>query len=91
MSKKIDPRIYLPPVAGYSHEQQFGMEFGGPGEAYDFEIPAPIREGLQPPDSIDIVEQVYRKDASGRTVVDLVIEVQDMPGATEYQVRTAIV
>lgn len=89
MSKKIDPKIYMPPVAGYEYKESFTDGGGEGSSAPHVELPNSTPEGLQPPQNVRVVEQVYRRDAAGKTVVDLIIEVEDMPGATEYEIRTS--
>lgn len=88
MSNKIDSRIYLPPVAGYEYlDDVKETEYDS---ADDSPVLVTAPQGLQPPSSVNVIEHVYRKGADGRTLVDIVIEVEDMPGATEYEVRTAV-
>lgn len=89
--KQIDPRIYIPPVDGYKYPDTTGSETPGNAEFADLiDIPVSMPAGLQPPSTITVVDQVFRKGADGRTVVDLIIEVPDMPGATEYEIRTSV-
>lgn len=86
-TKKIDPRVFVPLVSGYEHEERdFQVPTGGQGDAYEGPIST---TGLQPPESVMVVDQVFRKGADGKTVVDLVLEVEDVPGASEYEVRTS--
>lgn len=90
MTKKIDPQIYMPPVEGYEYKEDLaygGMESYGDGE---LDVPITTPEGLLPPQDVRIVEQIFRRDAAGKTVVDLIVEVEDMPGATEYEIRTSV-
>lgn len=88
--KKIDPRLYIPLVEGYSYDDPI-LELNSVEGVQVVEPPVEIDEGLQPPSSIYVVDQIYRKGADGRVVVDLVLEVEDMPGAQEYEVRVAAV
>lgn len=85
----FDPRLDLPPVAGIEYDEDYiGADVvGGPSD--EPVIISPINDGLLPPDSITILDQVIRRGAGGKDVVDLIIEVQDMPGATEYEVRVS--
>lgn len=87
--KKIDPRLYAPLVAGYEYEDDSETTFVE-DSAVVLDVPV-TSTGLQPPDTVTIIEQVFRKGADGRTVVDLVIEVEDVPGAQTYEVRTSTV
>lgn len=43
---------------------------------------------LAVPDSVTIVSQTVRISASGQSVVDVVIDVPDIPGADNYEIRT---
>jgi hypothetical protein len=91
-TQKIDPRIYVPPVENYEYKEASDTAFGAGVAVEELSLPATsTTTGLMPPENITIIDQIVRKGPDGRTVVDLVIEVQDMPGATEYEVRTAIV
>lgn len=45
------------------------------------------QEELQPPDSMTVVSQTLRTAKDGSQVVDVVIEVPDVPGAVNYEVR----
>lgn len=89
-SGKIDPRLYAPFVEGYEYEDtsaEFVEEATPPNETL---VPPMTGGGLQPPDSVQIVEQIFRKGADGKVLVDLVIEVEDVAGAENYEVRTAV-
>jgi len=85
----FDPRLELPPVVGIEYDKDYiGTDAVGiPSD--DPIVITPIPEGLLPPDSITVLDQVIRQGAGGKDVVDLIIEVQDMPGATEYEVRVS--
>ena len=50
----------------------------------DEDVPNDI---LEPPGSFEIVSQTVRTAPDGRQVVDIVIEVEDMPGASDYEFR----
>lgn len=80
----------MPPVSGYEYKDSFDTSREPEAEDYTLDLPGDNPEGLLPPESVSIVEQVYRKDAAGRTVVDLIVEVEDVPGATEYEIRTSV-
>lgn len=43
---------------------------------------------LPTPNSVTVVEQTIRFAPDGRAVVDVVIEVEDVPGVDNYDVRT---
>lgn len=89
-SDKIDPRLYAPFVEGYEYEDT-STEFAEEATPVnDTLVPPMTSSGLQPPDSVQIVEQIFRKGADGKVLVDLVIEVEDVAGAENYEVRTAV-
>lgn len=44
---------------------------------------------LSPPDSVTLVSQQVRVTDDGRFVVDVILEVEDMPGVINFDVRTA--
>ena len=46
---------------------------------------------LEPPGSFEILSQTVRTAPDGRQVVDIVIEVEDMPGAADYDFRITTV
>lgn len=87
-NKKIDPRIYLPPI---DHEYREEFTQAGDYDGLASDEAQTITAGLYPPENIFVVDQIARKGADGRTVVDLVLEVEDMPGASEYEVRVSTV
>jgi len=92
VTKKIDPRVYMPPVEGYEYQEDaLASEVEATTSDETLYLDGAGAIGLQPPENITIVEQIVRKASDGRSLVDLVIEVEDMPGATEYEVRTASV
>lgn len=45
---------------------------------------------LEPPGSFEILSQTVRTGPDGTQVIDIVIEVEDMPGATDYDVRVTV-
>lgn len=88
-TKKIDPRLHLPPIEGFEYADNDNIDREGSSEGSDLGTVAPPNM-MFPPDNLSIVEHVFRKAPDGRTVVDLVIEVQDVPRATEYEIRTSV-
>lgn len=58
-------------------------------EATGFDLDAPTSaEGtLPPPDFITLVSQTARVNSGGGTVVDVIIDVQNVPGAASFEVR----
>lgn len=87
--KKVDPRLYIPLVEGYSYDEPLQGDVGAGEPAQDDYSDLDISAGIQPPSSVMIVDQIFRKSPDGSTVVDLVLEVEDVPGAQEYEVRVA--
>lgn len=86
-TKKIDPRVYVPLVSGYEYEQRdFQVPTGGGSEGEHDNV---TTTGLQPPEQVYVVDQIFRKGPDGKMVVDLVLEVEDVQGASEYEVRTS--
>lgn len=54
----------------------------------DSELDEPfIEQELDAPSSLTIVSQTVRTAPDGRQVVDIVIEVEDIPGALNYELR----
>lgn len=43
--------------------------------------------GLATPEVLRIISQDVRKNKAGQQVVDVIFEVQDIPGATKYEFR----
>lgn len=84
----FDPRHELPPVIGVEYDSEVtGALPSAP--ASEQIITLPPAGGLRPPGSITVIESRVRQGPGGKDVVDLIIEVEDMPGATEYEVRVA--
>lgn len=92
-TKKVDPRIFLPIVEGYEYDDSGTPNVSAEESAVEEIVIGPPRDGslLQPPERVAVVDQISRKAADGRSVVDIVLEVEDVVGATEYEVRTSIV
>lgn len=44
-------------------------------------------EAPETPDILSVIEQTLRKTASGNQVVDVVVEVDDIPGISKYEFR----
>lgn len=83
-NKTIDPRLEMPPVIDLEYGED---EIEYVPQANEVEITVPPLTGLLPPDNISIISQTLRRGRGGKDVVDLVIEVEDVKGATEYEVR----
>lgn len=91
--KKIDPRHFMPPIEGFeptdveiSTIQGYGDPDDGGGLGG-----GDVIDTLSPPDGLYVVDSVFRRGPDGRTVVDLVFEVDSVPGAEEYEIRRASV
>lgn len=46
-----------------------------------------ISGDVEPPETIEIITQEVRTAPDGRQVIDIIIEVEDVPGAVKYDVR----
>lgn len=82
----FDPRLTLPPVvdAEYENKDTAGV-ITYQTDMPEFLIPPTYR--LRPPEHVVLVEQIVRQAPGGKDVVDLIFEVEDVPGASEYEVR----
>lgn len=87
--KKVDPTLFVPLVDGYEYADDLDRRENTDDTSVEDIYTSFNDDGLQPPDSIRFVEQIYTKGSDGRTTVSLVIEVDDVVGATEYEVRRA--
>lgn len=90
--KKIDPRHYMPPIEGFepadadvSNVRGYSDPDDGGGAGGGGDIP----DSLLPPGNLYVVDEVFRRAPDGRTVVDLIFEVDHVPGAAEYEIRRA--
>lgn len=45
--------------------------------------------GLDVPDNVTIISQTLRRSPGGVQVIDVVIDVEDVPGALHYEIRKA--
>ena len=52
----------------------------------DFDGNVGVGSGLLPPDFVNVVSQVVRVTSDGRVSVDVILEVEDLPGVTGYEV-----
>lgn len=95
----IDPNFFLPPGVidmRYSTEQDVSSE---DDYTSDEEVDVTVVEvgvtdnsqadTLTPPDNITIISQTVKISPDGHEVVDVVLEVDDIPGVTSYEVRLA--
>lgn len=60
----------------------------------DVVVPPPVGGGgegvLLPPDNCQVVEQILRINADGKVVVDVICELDDSGGSTQYDAKVAI-
>lgn len=84
----FDPRHELPPVIGAEYDSEVTGTLA-PTSANEQIITLPPAGGLRPPGRITVIESRVRQGPGGKDIVDLIIDVEDMPGATEYEVRVA--
>ena len=94
----LDPNFFLPPgVTGMRLEtleergrkSPAGLNQGGDeviDQEFNFDNPD-LDTSLRPPSWIKVISQTVRKGPTGIQVVDVVIEVEDVPGVDDYQVR----
>lgn len=98
MTEQLDPRFSLPRVAGFEYAPaDYVSDYTEPegtadllvvdGVTEDVPTSVPTATGaLIPPDYVVVLSQTTRV-TSGGTVVDVIIEVADPPGATSYNVK----
>lgn len=58
------------------------------GDDDDLDVPGGFgNEGVAIPDSLVVISQTLRTLKNGQEVVDVVFEVENIPGATKYELR----
>lgn len=70
--------------------QSPGSNQGGDTSTIDQEVNfdnPDLDTSLRPPAWLKLISQTVRKGPTGIQVVDIVIEVEDVPGVDDYQVR----
>lgn len=92
----VDP-AFAPPIGAddyfklsneslvYTNESEDGIDGDEVQEIYDEEA---FSGGLTPPSTFSVVSSVFRRTTSGQMVVDLIVQVEDVQGATEYEYRS---
>lgn len=92
----VDPIYRIPPGAeeafGYSRDFQFVDEDSAEEVLitdFDEDSPESDASGLSTPTTFSIVSQTVRRAPGGAIRIDVVIEVEDIDGATNYEVQTA--
>lgn len=97
----IDPNFFLPPGvvdARYVNDSDTAGLYtdpSGPSDSLiDSEVVGEIPDSvianpttIQAPNTMTVIDQVVRIAADGRFVVDVVIEVEDIPGVANFEVR----
>lgn len=94
----LDPNLFLPPgVTGMRLEtleergrKSPGSSSGGDDTSIDSEYTydnPDLDTSLRPPAWLKLISQTVRTGPTGIQVVDVVIEVEDVPGVTDYQPR----
>ncbi len=97
----VDPMFYVPPGVEFKTKKEVpgGTEpedpdnldafTGAPGDIGGAD-PGP-GGALATPTTFTVVEQIVRITTNGQAVVDLVVEVGDVPGATNYEFRVTAI
>lgn len=100
--KEIDPRFFLPPnvvdlgykdITSPTDDNQNGQDIDvtiNPDDYYTGEVTEPESSDenrLLPPDYIELVSQTARVASGGTVVVDVVIDVEDVANASQFDVR----
>lgn len=98
----VDPNFYVPPgitdVRTQTNEERGAIQPGSRGVEggdgidieYTFDNPDLDPAGmLRPPAWMKVISQVVRQGPAGQQVVDVILEVEDVPGADDYQVRVS--
>jgi hypothetical protein len=96
---ELDPRLALPPVKGVEHGQtdvQSIPEYDSVSVS-EVALDEVLYEGVQsadgqlpPPQNVVILSQFARISDTGQIVVDVLLDILDVPGAREYEVRVAV-
>ena len=96
---ELDPRHQLPPVKGveYASPDYDVVEDYSTVPSIQVSLDELLvgstgttSPGLRPPESVVVISQTTRMSSSGQTVVDVLLEILDAPGAEEYEVRMAV-
>lgn len=104
MATIIDPRLPAIPALDVAYEERdvdypeiqevFVVENEGTETEYVYEDVDPfILESdslLLPPSSITVLSQTVKVTSAGTTSVDVVIEIEDVAGAAEYERRDSV-
>ena len=60
-------------------------DYGAPGAG------GPLPGTLAAPNWLTVIKQVERTNSKGDLVIDVIVEVEDVPGATNYEFRKTVV
>lgn len=90
----IDPSLFLPPgVVDFNYriddDGGGGPEFASADSGETIIVIDP-KGPLRPPNYISIVSQTIHVLPTGALYVDVVIEIEDVPGAVKYEARLAL-
>ena len=97
----LDPNFFSPPGVVdvryindnetdglYTDDSEDTVVDGSDSESPDdLIVNNPVSIGLQPPSNVTVVSQTVKVATDGRFVVDVVIDVEDMPGVNNYETR----
>lgn len=97
MALTIDPRLPLPPVEGAKYDERVSVDaldrspetLETDPSAITFEFSSEDYSGaaLQPPSNIDVVSQTVRVGSTGQMSVSIILEIEDVIGAADYERR----
>ena len=95
-AKKIDPNFFVPPnVIGLEQAEPIDYSTATDSAIYDItptdgsiEITNPTStSALQPPSTVTIYSQTISVGPDGMALVDVILDIVDVPGATSYDIR----
>jgi hypothetical protein len=93
--KILNPNFPIPPGGDedFVYDDEFDLEdgdAGGDGTGEDGEDDGEFDE-LPIPEDFSVVGQVVRTTQGGQAVVDLILEVEDIPGVVQYDWHVAAI
>ena len=88
----IDPLFYIPegiPPEVWAYNEEDGVQYDEEVDIFESVDEGEDSEddGLLTIDNLTIVSQTLRRLKDGSLVVDMVVQVDDIPGATKYEFR----
>lgn len=104
MSTIIDPRLPSIPATGVTYDDDDReydtlpelleiLETEGSVIEYtydDSEVETDDGDRLDPPSVITVISQTVKVGTAGSQTVDVVVDIEDVPGASEYERRDAV-